>query len=92
MVLNGSDNPNKSQISHHLECLNRLLDEYSKKYKNYNQNYKNYNNDTCRSEIQSFCSLSKLDLGLFKELIFCIFKEHAPIRKISSCKRSPFHD
>ena len=33
--LNGSYNPNKSQISHHLECLNSLLDEYSKKYENY---------------------------------------------------------
>ena len=28
-------NPNKSQFSHNLECLNSLLDEYSKKYKNY---------------------------------------------------------
>ena len=34
-LLNGSYNPNKSQISHHLECLNSLLDEYSKKYENY---------------------------------------------------------
>ena len=33
--LNGSYNPNKSQISHHLECLNSLLGEYSKKYENY---------------------------------------------------------
>ena len=28
-------NPNKSQFSHNLECLNSLLDEYSKKYENY---------------------------------------------------------
>ena len=34
-LLNGSYNPNKSQISHHLECLNNLLDEHSKKYENY---------------------------------------------------------
>ena len=27
--LNGSYNPNKNQISHHLECLNRILDEYN---------------------------------------------------------------
>ena len=33
--LNGSYNPNKSQINHHLECLNSLLDENSKKYENY---------------------------------------------------------
>ena len=31
-LLKGSYNPNKSQISHHLECLNSLLDEHSKKY------------------------------------------------------------
>ena len=33
-LLNGSYNPYKSQISHHLECLNSLLDEHSKKYEN----------------------------------------------------------
>ena len=30
--LNGSYNPNKSQISHHLECLNRILGEYNSEY------------------------------------------------------------
>ena len=168
-LLNGSYNPNKSQISHHLECLNSLLDEHSKKYENFvfigdfnvntsdssmkefcslnglknlineptcyknsekptcidliltNQptlfqrsavletglsdfhlltvtefkmsfqkckpriityrNYKNYDNDVLRSEIQTFCSLNKTDLGLFKESIFCIFNKLAPIRK-----------
>ena len=34
-LLNGSYSPNKSQISHHPEYLNRLLDEHSKKYENY---------------------------------------------------------
>ena len=34
-LLNGSYNSNKSQISHHLECLNSILDEYSNKYENY---------------------------------------------------------
>ena len=36
--LNGSYNSNKnqnSQISHHLECLNSISDEYRKKYENY---------------------------------------------------------
>ena len=166
--MNGSYNPNKSQISHHLECLNSLLDEYFKKDENYvftgdfnvnisessmkefcslnglknlineptcyknsekptyidlilaNQpnlfqhstaletglsdfhlltvtefkmnfqkckshiitywNY-NYDNDVFRSKIQSFCSLSETDLGLFKKSVFCIFNKHAPIRK-----------
>ena len=168
-LLNGCYNPNKSQISHHLECLNSLLDEHSKKYENYvfiggfnvntsdssmkefcslnglknlineptsyknsdqptcidliltNQptlfqwgavletglsdfhlltvtefkmsfqkckphiityrNYKNYDNDVFRSEIQTFSSLNKMDLCLFKESVFCIFNKHAPIRK-----------
>ena len=34
-LLNGSYNPNKSQTSHHLECLNSLLVEHSMKYENY---------------------------------------------------------
>ena len=34
-LLNGSYSSNESQISHHLECLNSLLDEHSKKYENY---------------------------------------------------------
>ena len=34
-LLNGSHNPNKSEASHHLECLNSLLDEISRKYENY---------------------------------------------------------
>ena len=33
-VSNGSYNPNKCQISHHLDCYKSLLDEYSKKYEN----------------------------------------------------------
>ena len=57
------------------------------------RNYKNYDNNVFRSEIQSFCSLSETDLGLFIESIFCIFNKHAPVRKkILSCRRSPFHD
>ena len=33
--INGSYNPNKSFISNHLECLNRIIDEYSKVYQNF---------------------------------------------------------
>ena len=33
--LNCSYNPHKNQISNHLECLNRLIDEYSTYYKNF---------------------------------------------------------
>ena len=45
------------------------------------RNYKNYDNDAFRSEIQSFCSLNKTDLGLLKDSIFCIINKHASIRK-----------
>ena len=33
--LNGSYNPNKTQISHHPECLNRILNEYNSEYDNF---------------------------------------------------------
>ena len=33
--LNESYNPNKNQISHHLECLNHILDEYNSEYDNF---------------------------------------------------------
>ena len=33
--INGSYNPNKSFISNHLECLNCIIDEYSKVYQNF---------------------------------------------------------
>ena len=32
--INGSFNPNKSFLSNHVECLNRIIDEYSKLYQN----------------------------------------------------------
>ena len=34
-LLNRSFNPNNSQISHHLEFFNSLLDQYCKKYETY---------------------------------------------------------
>ena len=33
--INGSYNPNKSFLSNHLECFNRIIDEYSKLYQNF---------------------------------------------------------
>ena len=55
------------------------------------RNYKNFDNDIFRSEIQSFYSLNKSDLGLFKESIFCIFSKHAPIRNKYLCENeAPF--
>ena len=57
--MNGSYNPNKSQISHHLECLNSLLDEHSKKYENYVFTG-DFNVNTSDSSMTEFCSLNGL--------------------------------
>ena len=54
--LNGSYNPNKSQISYHLECLNSILDKYSKKYENY-VFIGDFSVNTSSSSIKEFCSL-----------------------------------
>ena len=58
-LLNGSYNPNKSQISHHLECLNSLLDEHSKKYEKYVL-IGDFNVNTSNSFMKEFCSLNGL--------------------------------
>ena len=65
-LLNGSYNPNKSQISHHLECLNSLLDKYSKKYENY-VFIGEFNVNTSDTSVKEFCSLSGFK-NLIKEL------------------------
>ena len=57
--MNGSCNPNKSQISHHLECLNSLLDEHSKKYENF-VFIGDFNVNTSDSSMKEFCSLNGL--------------------------------
>ena len=54
------------------------------------RNYKHYDNDAFSSEIQSFCSLSGTNLGLFKEKVFCISNKHAPIRKCFGANEAPF--
>ena len=53
-LLNGSYNPNKSQISHHLECLNSLLDEHSKNFIFIGD----FNMNTSDSSMKEFCSLN----------------------------------
>ena len=54
-------------------------------------NYKIYDNDVFRSEIQTFCSLNKMNVGLFKESIFRIFNKHTPIiRKYLCANEAPF--
>ena len=53
-LLNGPYNANKSQISHHFECLNSLPDEYSKKYENY-AFIGDLNVNTSDSSMKKFC-------------------------------------
>ena len=58
-LLNGSYNPNKRQISHHLECLNSLFDEHSKKYENF-AFIGYFNVNTSDSSIKEFSNLDRL--------------------------------
>ena len=58
---NGSYNPNKSQTSHHLECLNSLLEEYSERYENY-VFIGDFSVNTSDSSMKEFCSLKGLKI------------------------------
>ena len=57
--LNCSYNPNKNLISNHLECLNRIMDEFSKNYDNviFLGDFNTCINDNA---MKSFCSLNDL--------------------------------
>ena len=57
--LNGSYSPNKNQISHHLECLNRILDEYSSEYDNF-VFIVEFNVNVNESPMKEFCNLNGL--------------------------------
>ena len=57
--MNGSYSSSKSQISHHLECLNSFLDEHSKKYENY-VFIGDFNVNKSDSSMKEFCSLNGL--------------------------------
>ena len=57
--MNGSYNPNKNQILHHLECLNRILDEYNSDYDNF-VFIGDFNINVNGSYIKTFCNLNGL--------------------------------
>ena len=67
--MNGSDNLNRSQTSHHLECLNSLPDEYSKKYENY-VFIGDFDMNTSDSSTKKFCSLNEVK-NLINETTCC---------------------
>ena len=58
-LLDGPYNPNKSEISHHLECLNSLLDDHSKIYDSY-VFIIDINVNISDSSMKEFCSLNGL--------------------------------
>ena len=57
--LNCSYNPNKNLISNHLECLNRIMDEFSKNYDNVIF-LGDFNTCINGNAMKSFCSLNNL--------------------------------
>ena len=57
--MDGPYNPNKSEISHHLECLNSLLDDHSKIYDSY-VFIIDINVNISDSSMKEFCSLNGL--------------------------------
>ena len=58
-ILNCSYNPNKNLISNHLECLNRIMDEFSKNYDNVNF-LGDFNTCINDNAMASFCSINNL--------------------------------
>ena len=58
--LNCSYNPHKNQISNHLECLNRLIDEYNTYYENFIF-IGDFNTSVEESQMENFCNLNCLE-------------------------------
>ena len=55
--MNESYNPNKNQISHHLECLNCILDECNSEYENLVLTG-DFNVNVNESSMKGFCNLN----------------------------------
>ena len=63
--LNCSYNPHKNQISNHLECLNRLTDEYNAYYENFIF-IGDFNTSAEESQMENFCNLNCLEILIKK--------------------------
>ena len=59
-VLLGSYNPHRNQISYHVECLNRILDELSQFYENFIF-IGDFNASVEEESMKNFCSLNDLE-------------------------------
>ena len=58
-MINDSYNPSKIFISNHLQCLNRIIDEYSKNYQNF-LFLGDFNATTNEKCMREFCNLNEL--------------------------------
>ena len=67
--INGSYNPNKSFLSQHLECLNRIIDEYSKLYQNL-LFLRHFNASVSEKCLDDFCNLNGLTSLIQKPTCF----------------------
>ena len=67
--INGSYNPNKSFLSNHLECLNRIIDEYSKLYQNF-LFLGDFNASVSEKCLEEFCNLNGLTSLIKKPTCF----------------------
>ena len=67
--INGSYNPNKSFLSNHLECLNCIIDEYSKLYQNF-LFLGDVNASVSEKCLEEFCNLNGLTSLIKKPTCF----------------------
>ena len=67
--ISGSYNPNKSFLSNHLECLNRIIDEYSKLYQNF-LFLGDFNASVSEKCLEEFCNLNGLTSLIKKPTCF----------------------
>ena len=65
--INGSCNPNKSFLSNHLECLNRIIGECSKLYQNFLGDFNASVSEKC---LEEFCNLNGLTSLIKKPTCF----------------------
>ena len=67
--INGSYNSNKSFLSNHLECLNRIIDEYSKLYQSF-LFLGDFNASVSEKCLEEFCNLNGITSLIKKAIIF----------------------
>ena len=68
-LINGSYIPNKSFLSNHLECLNCIMDEYSKLYQNF-LFLGDFNASVSEKCFEEFCNLNELTSLIKKANMF----------------------